>query len=72
MDSTNLVLVRQINQKIELDSKSSQKSNLLKDLITDINAQQEPIQLHYIKYEILKKVVEYLTYYKDKTQKRYT
>ena len=66
MESTNLVLVSSDNQKIEIDTDSAQKSVLLKGLISDYNAQQEPIQLPDIKYDILKKVVEYLTYYKDK------
>ena len=69
MESTNLVLVSSDNQKIEIDSESAQKSHLLKGLITDYNSQQEPIQLPDIKYDILKKVVEYLTYYKDKVPK---
>ena len=70
MESTNLVLVSSDNQKIELDVESAQKSHLLKGLMTDFNSQQqEPIQLPDIKYDILKKVVEYLTYYKDKTPK---
>ena len=69
MQSTNLVLVSSDNQKIEIDTESAQKSLLLKGLIADFNAQQEPIQLPDIKYDILKKVVEYLTYYKDKTPK---
>ena len=70
MESTNLVLVSSDNQKIELDTESAQKSHLLKGLMTDFNSQQqEPIQLPDIKYDILKKVVEYLIYYKDKTPK---
>ena len=69
MDSPNLVLVSSDNQKIEIDSESAQKSHLLKGLIADFNAQQEPIQLPDIKYDILKNVVDYLTYYKNKTPK---
>ena len=69
MDATNLILVSSDNQKIEIDSESAQKSHLLKGLISDFSAQPEPIQLPDIKYDILKKVVEYLTYYKDKTPK---
>ena len=68
METPNLVLVSSDNQKIEIDTESAQKSLLLKGLISDFNA-QEPIQLPDIKYDILKKVVEYLTYYKDKTPK---
>ena len=69
MDSPNLILVSSDNQKIEIDSESAQKSNLLRGLIADFNAQQEPIQLPDIKYDILKCVVDYLTYYKNKNPK---
>ena len=69
MDSANLVLVSSDNQKIEIDSESAQKSHLLKGLLSDYSNQQEPIHLPDIKFDILKKVVEYLTYYKDKTPK---
>ena len=69
METANLVLVSSDNQKIEIDTESAQKSLLLKGLIADFNAQQEPIQLPDIKYDILKKVVDYLTYYKDKNPK---
>ena len=67
MESTNLVLLSSDNQKIEIDTESAQKSNLLKGLISDYNSNQDPIQLPDIKYDILKKVVDYLTYYKGKT-----
>ena len=69
MEVTNIVLISSDNQKIEIDSESAQKSHLLKGLITDFSNQQDPIQMPDIKYEILKKVVEYLTYYKDKVPK---
>ena len=69
MDSKNLILESSDNQKIEIDSESAQKSHLLKGLLSDYSNQQEPIHLPDIKFDILKKVVEYLTYYKDKTPK---
>ena len=69
METTNLVLVSSDNQKIEIDTESAKKSNLLKGLIVDFNSQQEPIQIPDIKSDILNKVVEYLTYYKDKIPK---
>ena len=69
MESPNLVLLSSDNQKIEIDPESAQKSNLLKGLIADFNAQQEPIQLPDIKFDILKNVVDYLTYYKNKNPK---
>lgn len=62
-------MVSSDNQKIEIDTESDQKSHLLKGLIANFNTPQEPIQLSDIKYDILKKVVKYLTYYKDKTPK---
>ena len=69
MESANIVLISSDNQKIEIDSESAQKSHVLKGLITDYSTQQEPIKIPDIKYDILKKVVEYLTYYKDKVPK---
>ena len=69
MESQNIILVSADNQKIEIDTESAQKSNLLKGLISDFNVNKEPIQLPDIKYDILKKVVDYLTYYKDKNPK---
>ena len=69
METTKLVLVSSDNQKIEIDSKSAQKSHLLKGLMTDFNSSQEPIPIPDIKADILNKVVEYLTYYKGKNPK---
>ena len=61
METPLLTLVSSDNQKIDIDSESAQKSNLLKGLISDFNVRQEPVQLPDIKFDILKKVVEYLT-----------
>ena len=69
MEATNIVLISSDNQKIEIDSESAQKSHLLKGLITDFSTQQDPIQIPDIKYDILKKIIEYLTHYKDKVPK---
>ena len=69
METPLITLVSSDNQKIDIDSESAQKSNLLKGLISDFNVRQEPVQLPDIKYDILKKVVEYLTYYKNKIPK---
>ena len=63
--SLNVVLTSADNQKIQLDFKSAERSHLLKGLLADYEESKE-IPLPDIKYNILKKVVEYLTYYKDK------
>ena len=63
--SINLTLTSSDNQKIQIDSKSAERSHLLKGLIADYN-QKEDIPLPDIKYDILKKVVEYLAHYKEK------
>ena len=63
--SMNLTLTSSDNQKIQIDSKSAERSHLLKGLIADYN-QKDDIPLPDIKYDILKKVVEYLAHYKDK------
>lgn len=64
--SVNLNLVSSDNQKIQIDSKSAERSQLLKGLLADYD-QKDEIPLPDIKFDILKKVVEYLTFYKDKT-----
>ena len=64
--SVNLNLVSSDNQKIQIDSKSAERSQLLKGLLEDYD-QKDEIPLPDIKFDILKKVVEYLTFYKDKT-----
>ena len=69
MESPNLVLLSSDNQKIEIDPESAQKSNLLIGLITDFNSEIDQIQLSDIKFDILKNVVDYLTYYKNKNPK---
>ena len=60
-----ITLISSDNQKIQIDSKSAERSHLLKGLIADYN-QKDDIPLPDIKYDILKKVVEYLAHYKDK------
>ena len=60
METPLITLVSSDNQKIDIDSESAQKSNLLKGLISDFNVRQEPVQLPDIKFDILKKVVDYL------------
>ena len=69
MDSKNLILESSDNQKIEIDSESAKKSHLLEIYIDISSNLQEPIKLPDIKFDILKKIVEYLTHYKDKTPK---
>ena len=69
MDSKNLILESSDNQKIEIDIESAQKSHLLEIYIDISSNLQEPIKLPDIKFDILKKIVEYLTHYKDKTPK---
>lgn len=68
-EMTTLLLISSDNQKIEIDSESAKKSNLLLTYLNDEANKQETIQLSEVKYDILKKIVEYLTYYKDKTPK---
>ncbi len=63
--SLNLVLASADNQKIQIDFKSAERSHLLRGLLADYEDSKE-IPLPDVKYNILKKVVEYLTYYKDK------
>ena len=71
MDS--IALISEDNHKIELDFKSAQKSKVLKQKLMEVkngrNKGIPEIKLKDIKYDILKKIVEYLNYYKNKTPK---
>ena len=71
MDSISLISAD--NHKIELDSKSAQKSKVLKKILMEPkslkNKSIPELQLKDTKYDILKKIVEYLNYYKNKTPK---
>ena len=71
MDS--ITLISADNHKIEIDAKSAQKSAVLKQRLLDAmnpKYKRKPeLQLKEIKYDILKKIVEYLNYYKNKTPK---
>ena len=67
MDS--ITLISSDNHKIEIDLKCAQRSNYLKEKLLDSNNKKMEIQLKEVKYDILKKVVEYLNYYKNRTIK---
>jgi S-phase kinase-associated protein 1 len=71
MDS--IALISEDNHKIELDFKSAQKSKVLKQKLMEVKNSRSKgipeIKLKDIKYDILKKIVEYLNYYKNKTPK---
>ena len=65
-----LTLISSDNHKIEIDSKSAQKSTILKKKMSEKNQNNNnEMQLNTIKYDILKRIVEYLNYYKNKTVK---
>ena len=64
-----ITLISEDNHKIEIDFKSAQKSNLLKQKLMETDNKPFEIKLNNIKYDILKKIVEYLNYYKSKTPK---
>ena len=64
-----ILLISSDNHKIEIDLKSAQKSTLLKKKLQEPSKKNPEIQLKTIKYDILKKTVEYLNHYKNKTAK---
>ena len=70
---TSITLISEDNHKIELDSRSAQRSTLLKQKLMEPrsakNNKNPEIQLKDIKYDILKKIVEYLNHYRIKTPK---
>jgi S-phase kinase-associated protein 1 len=59
-----ITLISLDGQKVEIDDKSCGKSNLLKGLIQDYTADSD-IPMPDIKGDVLKKVVEYLTHYRE-------
>ena len=62
-----ITLISSDNHKIEIDSKSAQRSKVLKQKLLESNKQHPEVKLKDIKYDTLKKTVEYLNYYKNKT-----
>jgi len=52
------------SMKLTIDSKAALRSNLLKGLIQDYDQESE-IPMPDIRGEVLKKIIEYLTHYKD-------
>ena len=65
-----LTLISLDNHKIVIDSKSAQKSTVLKKKLLENNDENINMSLTTIKYDILKRIVEYLNYYKNKTVKQ--
>ena len=64
-----ITLISSDNHPIKLDSKTAQKSLLLKKIISESNKENEELKLNNIRYDILKKIVEYLEYYRNKIPK---
>ena len=66
----SIILISSDNHKIEIDSKSAQKSSLLKKQLLDSNKTKEEMKLKNIKFDILKKVADFLEYYKNRPTKK--
>ena len=64
MADKEINLLSSDNQKIQIGMKVAEKSGLLKGLLADYSGDSD-IPLPDVKSDILQKVVEYLTYYKD-------
>ena len=62
-----IYLISVDNHKIEIDSKAAMKSSVLKEEMSKSNKKNIEYKLKEVKYEILKKIVEYLNYYRNKT-----
>ena len=62
-----IYLISVDNHKIEIDAKAAMKSSVLKEEISKSNKKNIEYKLKEVKYEILKKIVEYLNYYRNKT-----
>ena len=62
-----IYLISVDNHKIEIDAKAAMKSSVLKEELSKSNKKNIEYKLKEVKYEILKKIVEYLNYYRNKT-----
>lgn len=62
--SKTLTLESCDKQKITIDSKSAERSTLLKEVLNDYSEDKD-VSISDVKGDILKKCVEYLTHYKD-------
>ena len=62
-----IYLISVDNHKIEIDAKAAMKSTVLKEELSKSNKNNIEFKLKEVKYEILKKIVEYLNYYRNKT-----
>ena len=64
---STIYLISVDNHKIEIDAKAAMKSTVLKEELSKSNKNNIEFKLKEVKYEILKKIVEYLNYYRNKT-----
>lgn len=65
-----IILIASNNEKISLSKEAAMQSKLLETLINDLLDDDKPIFNFYeIKYEILKKIVDYLNYYNNNKHK---
>ena len=64
---SSIYLISVDNHKIEIDAKAAMKSTVLKEELSKSNKNNIEFKLKEVKYEILKKIVEYLNYYRNKT-----
>ena len=59
-----IILIASNNEKISLSKEAAMQSKLLETLINDLPEDDKPIFTFYnIKYEILKKIVDYINHY---------
>ena len=64
---STIYLISVDNHKIEIDAKAAMKATVLKEELSKSNKNNIEYKLKEVKYEILKKIVEYLNYYRNKT-----
>ena len=66
-----IILIASNNEKISLSKEAAMQSKLLETLINDLLDDDKSIFNFYdIKYEILKKIVDYLNYYNNNKHKK--
>ncbi|CEG84996.1 Putative E3 ubiquitin ligase complex SCF subunit sconC [Rhizopus microsporus] len=62
---SNITLLSNDNQKIEVEKEVAKKSVLIKNMIEDIGDSDAPIPLPNINYKVLEKIIEWCSYHRD-------
>lgn len=62
---SNIILLSSDNKEIKVEKEAAEKSLLIKNMLEDIEDFESPIPLPNVKYDVLKKVVEWCMHNED-------